>query len=221
MPFYRHLAAGGGGVSTLSASHLADRYGRPNDGQRDVPDISLSSSPGHDGYIICSQGSCVNGFRQSDQTLNVIGGTRRLAGVFRRGCLDEPAVGLAWETLIQICTRLRPARRLPFTTSPPATTWFPASRVKGLRREGTIGYSAAAGYDLASGLGSVDIGALVAAWNGGMSADFTLSANPTSLALVGWQRELRHHGDRNRHAVGGCQPDLHRLRLTWRDNLLP
>ena len=47
-----------------------------------------------------------------------------------------------------------------------------------------FGYSAAPGYDLASGLGSIDAGALVAAWNGSSNTgDFQIVASPTSLTL--------------------------------------
>jgi hypothetical protein len=49
---------------------------------------------------------------------------------------------------------------------------------------GTIGYTAAAGYDLASGLGTIDVGALVSAWSGTVTPDFTIGASPTSLAIA-------------------------------------
>ena len=59
------LSATGGGVSTFfTKPSWQTGAGVPNDGQRDVPDISFTAAPGHDGYLICSQSSCVNGYRK-------------------------------------------------------------------------------------------------------------------------------------------------------------
>jgi hypothetical protein len=51
------LSAGGGGVSALFAkpSWQTGVAGIPADGHRDVPDISLNSSPDHDPYLYCTQ----------------------------------------------------------------------------------------------------------------------------------------------------------------------
>ncbi len=74
------LSAGGGGVSAIwpKPSWQTGVPGIPADGFRDVPDISLNSSPDHDGYLYCTQiqtvgsgsnfvSSCqANSFRISD-----------------------------------------------------------------------------------------------------------------------------------------------------------
>jgi hypothetical protein len=49
---------------------------------------------------------------------------------------------------------------------------------------GMIGYSAGPGYDLATGLGSVDASALVAAWNGPTNPDFQISAQSQTITLA-------------------------------------
>ena len=56
------LASGGGGVSTFFSkpSWQAGVSGIPNDGHRDIPDISLSAAS-HDPYILCFEGSCQSG----------------------------------------------------------------------------------------------------------------------------------------------------------------
>src|SRR5262249_28713609 len=70
------LASGGGGGSTIfTKPPWQTGSGVPNDGRRDVPDLSLDASLTHDGYLICSEGLCTDGFRAPDQTLDVIGGT--------------------------------------------------------------------------------------------------------------------------------------------------
>ena len=181
------IAAGGGGVSTLfTKPSWQTGTGVPNDGQRDVPDVSLSSSPDHDGYLICSQGSCVSGFRMSDQTLDVIGGTSAAAPVFagvvalmnqkfgaRQGNINSNLYSIASSA---------PSVFHDITTGNNMVPCQAGSKDCGA--SGMLGYSAGTGYDLATGLGSVDVGALVAAWTNSPSADFTLSASPTSLGLT-------------------------------------
>ena len=56
----------------------------PNDNARDVPDLSLNSSPIHDPLLICVQGSCVNGFRDTliRERSRVVGGTSAAAPTF-------------------------------------------------------------------------------------------------------------------------------------------
>src|SRR5437588_783231 len=65
----------GGGSIFFSKPSWQTGYGVPNDNARDVPDISLNASGAHDGYLMCSLGSCVNGFRSSAGGLTVVGGT--------------------------------------------------------------------------------------------------------------------------------------------------
>src|SRR5262249_45010963 len=53
---------------------------------------------------------------------------------------------------------------------------------------GSMGYSAGVGYDLATGLGSVNANALVTGWSGvtsSVSTTTTLTANPTSINPTG------------------------------------
>src|SRR5947199_6405943 len=77
------LSAGGGGRSIyFSKPAWQAAPGVPNDNTRDVPDISLSASGGHDGYLMCSLGRCVNGFRSSSGALTVVGGTSAGAPAF-------------------------------------------------------------------------------------------------------------------------------------------
>ncbi len=79
-------ATGGGKSSVFSKPSWQVGAGVPNDASRDVPDVALSASPNHDGFLICSQSffvgvtpavtSCATGFRASDgAALAVVGGT--------------------------------------------------------------------------------------------------------------------------------------------------
>ena len=181
------LSASGGGVSELfTKPSWQSGAGVPADGQRDVPDLALNSSADHDGYLICSRSSCVNGFRRSDQTLNVIGGTSAAAPTFAgvvallvqqtnqpQGNVNPILYGLAANSPNAFHDITTGDNMVPCTQGTPDC---PSS--------GMIGYSAGPGYDLTTGLGSVDVGALAAAWNGPTNPDFLVSAQNGSLTLV-------------------------------------
>src|SRR5271166_718870 len=181
------LAASGGGVSTLfSKPSWQAGAGVPADGQRDVPDLALNSSADHDGYLICSRSSCVNGFRRSDQTLNVIGGTSAAAPTF------AGIVALLIQQTNQPQGNVNPILYGLATTAPNAfhdvtmgDNMVPCTQgSKDCPSSGMIGFSAGPGYDLTTGLGSVDVGALAAAWNGPTNPDFRVTAQSTSLAIT-------------------------------------
>src|SRR5271165_1009110 len=181
------LSASGGGVSTLfSKPSWQAGAGVPADGQRDVPDLALNSSADHDGYLICSRSSCVNGFRRSDQTLNVIGGTSAAAPTFAgivalliqqtnqpQGNVNPILYGLAASSPTVFHDIITGDNMVPCTQGS-----------KDCPNGGMIGFSAGPGYDLTTGLGSVDVGALAAAWNGPTNPDFRLTAQSASLTLT-------------------------------------
>ncbi|MGC2111035.1 MAG: S53 family peptidase, partial [Candidatus Korobacteraceae bacterium] len=180
------LSAGGGGVSTLFLKPAWQTGpGVPNDGHRDLPDISLTSSADHDGYLICSQSSCVNGYRKSNNLLTVIGGTSAAAPTFaglvtllvqqtndRQGNVNPFLYGLVASAANAFHDITTGNNKVPCTQG---SKDCPAS--------GEIGYDAGPGYDLATGLGSVDAGALAAAWDGPTNPDFALTAKSLSLSI--------------------------------------
>jgi subtilase family serine protease len=77
------LSASGGGASIAFAKPVwQSAPGVPNDGARDVPDVSLSASGDHDGYAVCTGGSCAGNW--PPQQLWVFGGNLRIGpGVCR------------------------------------------------------------------------------------------------------------------------------------------
>lgn len=168
------LSSGGGGKSTLfSKPSWQSATGVPSDSARDVPDLSFAASASHDGYLYCSSdsstgitGSCTNGFRDSTSTyLTVAGGTSFGAPVFSgmltvinqwkspsgRGNINSSLYSLYTST---------PSIFHDVTSGSNAV---PCSGSKNCSGGYMTGYTAAAGYDLASGLGSVDVDALAAA----------------------------------------------------------
>jgi hypothetical protein len=177
------LSAGGGGRSIyFSKPSWQTGAGVPNDGARDVPDISLNASGRHDGYLICSLGSCVNGFRSSNGGLLVVGGTSAGAPAFAgvvaiinqlsnssQGNVNPALYALAATSPAVFHDITSGGNQVPCQAGSPSC---PSG--------GSIGYSAGVGYDQASGLGSVDIANLVTAWVPGATPTTPApNSNPT------------------------------------------
>ena len=181
------LSAGGGGRSIFfSKPSWQTGYGVPNDNARDVPDISLNASGAHDGYLMCSLGSCVNGFRSSAGGLTVVGGTSVGAPAFAGvvaiiNQLTNSVQGNINAKLYSLAASA-PAAFHDITAGgnqvacQPGTTDCPSG--------GSIGYGAGAGYDQATGLGSVDVANLVAAWVPGTTVSPTASAPASAPAVL-------------------------------------
>ena len=141
--------------------------GVPNDSARDVPDVSFSASVDIDPSLICSQGSCVNGFRGSDGSLNAIGGTSVGAPSFasivalinqatnsRQGNVNPALYGIALTTPSVFHDVLQSGNQVPCRAGSPdcATSGF-------------LGYTATPGYDLTTGLGSINVFKLLQVWS--------------------------------------------------------
>jgi subtilase family serine protease len=184
------LSASGGGKSNMVTKPAWQRgTGVPNDGFRDVPDVAFPASPDHDGYLECSgEGAdsglpdCVNGFRNSKTDLDVIGGTSAavpgFAGVI--ALLNQKmnsSQGNINQTLYNVASFSADAFHDVTTGSNkvPCKAASPDCPAAG----GVLGYTAAPGYDLVTGLGSVDAFNLIREW----TSDFQVVVNPTNLSL--------------------------------------
>jgi subtilase family serine protease len=181
------LASTGGGKSVkFGKPSWQIGTGVPADGGRDVPDVSFSASVDHDGYLYCVQGGCVNGYRAADQTLSVVGGTSAGAPLF------AGVVAILNQKTTSMQGNVNPTLYSLGVSSPsiyhdivagdnivPCTTGTPNCTT------GTMGYSAGIGYDLVTGLGTVDVGALVASWPSaaGSNPNFSFTATNTSLTF--------------------------------------
>jgi hypothetical protein len=185
------LAASGGGPSNCSTSTVAGNQikcvsgtakppwqagiGVPTDGVRDIPDLSLAAAATHDGYLVCSEGSCQT-VKAGNQTIiesaSVVGGTSAatpsMAGVMalleqKNGAYQ----GLANYTFYQLSAAEKLARCNSSNLSDPKTSntcvfYDVTAGNNGV--PGQAGYQAGIGYDLSTGQGSVNAANLVAAW---------------------------------------------------------
>jgi len=165
------LAAGGGGVSShFPKPSWQKGAGVPEDKARDVPDLSLNASPTHDSTLTCVQGSCVSGFRNTDQTLTAVGGTSVAAPAFagivaliNQRMKTSKGQGNINPVLYSMAAT-SPAAFHDITTGNNRVPCAPGTPDCPTSAPAPIGYNAGAGYDLASGLGSIDAFNLVTAW---------------------------------------------------------
>jgi subtilase family serine protease len=194
------LSASGGGASTAFAKPSWQTALTPADAHRDVPDVSLAASPNHDGSLVCSQAatgsgatSCVSGFRDSAQNLSPVGGTSvgapAFAGIIAILNQAAPSAGGGLGNInpkLYALAVSTPAAFHDITTGNnivPCTsgsTGCPASAPF------QIGLSAGTGYDMVTGLGSIDAHALVTSWPGFVATpDFSVGGTPISVSVPG------------------------------------
>jgi subtilase family serine protease len=179
-----NVATGGGVSKKFVKPGWQTGTGVPQDGFRDVPDVSLTSSSSHDGYITCSQGSCQTGYRRnSDQTFTIIGGTSAAAPAF------AGIVALANQKMGASQGNLNPAIYSLAATS----NWAFHDITNGGNlvkcQTGTpdcpngfaIGYESNIGYDLATGWGSIDASAFLNALAGTPQPGFNLLPRQRNL----------------------------------------
>jgi pro-kumamolisin-like protein/Big-like domain-containing protein len=197
-----NIFAGGGGVSTFfpKPSWQAGVPGIPAGSFRDVPDVSLTAS-GHDFYLLCLEGSCVpdsQGFIGLFGVAGTSAATPSFAAIMalinqkmspaqpsqgRQGQADYVLYRLAAAENFSQCNASRA------TALPASTCVFNDVTAGNNSVPGEIGqnYLSGVGYDLATGLGSVNVNNLANNWN-------TVSFNPTTTTIVSLNPTTITHG---------------------------
>jgi hypothetical protein len=173
------LASSGGGRSGIYSkpSWQSSVSGIPSDQVRDVPDISLSAAS-HDGYVICFNFSCNGGL------VGIVGGTSASSPSFAglMAIVNQAAgrQGLANYMLYELARKPNAfcdsASRAVPSLPPPSTCLFNDVIFGSNTVPGQSGFAANAGFDLATGLGSVNAANLVNAWK-------AIALNGTTLAI--------------------------------------
>ena len=177
------IEAGGGGQSILFGKPSWQKgTGVPSDGKRDVPDISLNASPNHDGYLYCASGSdadsssCSNGFLDSKGVPNVAGGTSFGAPIFA-GVLAILSQRAQAKGLGNVNPEIYSLAATDYSTAFHDTTngnnQVPCKIGSTGCTSSPIGFSATAGYDLASGWGSIDAANFVNAYMSSTTSNAT------------------------------------------------
>ncbi len=180
------LAATGGGASSIYAKPAWQTGNNvPSDNVRDVPDISLDGANDHDPYNVMTGGSMVLEGGTSVST-PVFAGIVALLNqyVVATKAQSKPGVGNINPTLYHLAASA-PSAFHDITTG---SNIVPCEQgTPNCPAAGQFGYSAGTGYDLATGLGSVDVYNLVTQWNGSsaIGTTTTVTANPTSILATG------------------------------------
>ncbi|HUC42150.1 MAG TPA: Ig-like domain repeat protein [Candidatus Micrarchaeaceae archaeon] len=185
-----NIWAGSGGASQYFAkpSWQASVSGIPSDSARDLPDVSLTAAP-HDGYVLCVEASC----RQGE--VLVVGGTSAstpsFAGIMalvdqnensREGQANYVLYRLAAAETYSNCNGSSQSG-LPNSSCIFNDVTVGNNAVPGESGYGspTASYQSGVAYDLATGLGSVNVTNLVNGWSTARSQvpSLTLNLNPT------------------------------------------
>ncbi len=192
-----NIRAGSGGASVFFSkpSWQSGVSGIPNDGARDLPDVSLTASS-HDPYLLCIEGSCVPD-SQGDILLAGVSGTSASAPSFagimalvnqqtgsRQGQANYVLYRLATAETLAQCngskTTALPAGTCVFNDVTVGNNAVPGEAGFGTP---TAKYQSTVGYDLASGLGSVNVTNLLNRWSSiaFTATTSTLVLSPTSF----------------------------------------
>jgi uncharacterized membrane protein len=167
------FATGGGASSLYTKPTWQTGFAVPADGQRDIPDVSLSAAT-HDGYLI------VQGHTDTSSGLFAVGGTSA----------SSPTMASMMALVIQKTATLQGNANPVFYSM--ANNQFNGGI--GIFHDvtngdnsvpGVTGFTANVGYDLASGWGSPDIAQMVNFWNNNAGqSSFTLNASPSSQIVA-------------------------------------
>jgi subtilase family serine protease len=163
------LASGGGTSFYFSKPAWQTGIGVPADASRDVPDVSMSASPIHDPYLICTQGYCTNGFANGSGVFDAGGGTAMSSSVFA-GLIalviqkTGANVGVANPVLYALANSSY-SSKVFHDTKTGTNASLCAQGSTNCPASGVIGYPATTGYDQATGWGSVDAFQMVSDWS--------------------------------------------------------
>ncbi|MCU1338951.1 MAG: peptidase and in, kexin, sedolisin [Bryobacterales bacterium] len=178
-------ASGGGGASSFFLKpSWQTGAGVPNDGARSVPDISLAASANHNGYMVYTGGTLVV-FGGTSAGTPVFAGMVALLNQYLARGGDTGSVGNVNPRLYSLAQSAPNAfhdvtsgsNTVSVTCAPQARSCSP----------GSYGYDAGPGYDLATGLGSVNLYNMVTGWKGPVgsltpgTANMTLTSSAASI----------------------------------------
>ena len=180
------LSASTGGASILYTSKPTWQTGVPgipNDNARDVPDVAFYASPDLPGYLLCTSdqsfwgpqqtGSCGSGFRASatDASLTVGGGTSFAAPIFAGmvGILNQAQGYVSGQGFLNPMLYSLASNSTNYTAIFHDVTTgnneCPSSLGSTFCSAASEGsYATTTGYDQVTGLGSINLGALVPLW---------------------------------------------------------
>ena len=195
------IGGSGGASNVYSKPSWQTGAGIPSDGKRDLPDVSLFASDGFVGnfYVIC-QSDITGGFCDSN-SLAGFGGTSvstpAFAGIM--ALVNQTMGGVRQGNPNYVLYKLAAANPGAFhdipagsTIAMPCLKGSPNCTVNTEHAVGILnGYSTGTGYDLATGLGSVDANVLATSWSsvaGNFKASAVTITDPAPLGITHGQQ---------------------------------
>jgi len=177
------LAAGGGAPSLVYPKPWWQTGpGVPNDQARDVPEISLAASGAHDGYLMYFRGEliAVGGTSASSPSF---AGIVSILGQYlaANGTISKPGLGNINPALYNLAQNTTGV----FHDITAGNNIVPCKAGTKGCVNGSFGYTAGPGYDLPTGLGSIDAYNLVTKWASqppSAGTSMTLTAAPATIA---------------------------------------
>jgi uncharacterized protein (TIGR03437 family) len=171
------LGSSGGGASNIYPRPAWQTGpGVPNDNSRHVPDVALTAA-GHDAYFINFLGSN-GGVAGTSASAPSMAGIVALLNQYQiaKGFQRQPGLGNINPQLY----RLAQSAPAAFHDTAAGDNIVTCAQGSPDCLTGTFGYRAVSGYDMATGLGSVDANSLVTQWNSATKGvAVTLSSNAT------------------------------------------
>jgi uncharacterized protein (TIGR03437 family) len=172
------LGASGGGASRLYPKPAwQNGPGVPADGARDVPDLAFSAA-GHDAYELVFEGgnAAIAGTSCGTPTF---AGIVALLNQYQIKNAHQAAPGLG--NINPQLYRLAKSAPSAFHDITSGNNMVACAQGSADCATGSFGYSAAPGYDQATGLGSLDVNALFTQWNSAVNTvTVTMSASPAT-----------------------------------------
>jgi uncharacterized protein (TIGR03437 family) len=164
-------ATGGGASIFFAKPYWQSVPGVPGDNARHVPDVSLSASPSHDGYMIFTGGSLQGGWGGTSIPTPIFAGIAALLNQYlvSNGVQSTAGLGNINPTLYALSQAV-PAAFHDVTTGHNIVTVPCPMRGRSGCVTNPVGYSASVGYDQITGLGSVDVYKLVTNWSNAFGA---------------------------------------------------
>ena len=163
------INAGGGGLSAYyPVPSWQTGYPFAAAGFRGVPDVAMSASGAHDPYLLCTNHDCVNGSYGTEGGTSaatpVVAGILALLNQYlvSNNIQAQPGLGNVNPTLYWMSQNAPSAFKN--MASPYRSNIVPCQTGKPNCYSGSFGYDAGPGYNLVTGLGSVDAYNLVTSW---------------------------------------------------------
>ena len=162
-------ATGGGASIYFTKPYWQSVPGVPGDNARHVPDVALSASPSHDGYVIVTGGNLETGWGGTSIPTPIFAGVAALLNQYLVSNGGHSGLGNINPTLYALSQAVPAAFHDVATGNNIVTVQCPMHSRSGCVTN-PVGYSASVGYDQITGLGSVDVYKLVTNWSNAFAA---------------------------------------------------